>query len=103
MNEDQKEAFDAVVRINEEIFTKYSKINAEDRMPIVSITFADVYMFIGISLPSTDTCELPEFKIYNSENNDRIYFEKGNKYETYYKFIKRKFKEFKEEIYSVKI
>ena len=34
---------------------------------------------------------------------DRIYYEKGDKYETYYKFIKRKFLEIKENINKIKL
>ena len=110
MTEEQKEAFEDVEKINAEIFKKYDKLNQKDdyvdwisKMPIVSITVAGNYMFIGLSLQSTKTCSLPEITIYNSEDNDRIFYEKGNKYETFYKFIKRKFIEIKEEIYSVKL
>lgn len=110
MTEEQKEAFEAVEKINEELFKKYDKLNQKDdyidwisKMPIASITIAGNYMFIGLSLQSTKTCNLPEITIYNSEDNDRIFYEKGNKYETFYKFIKRKFIEIKEEIYSVKL
>lgn len=46
---------------------------------------------------------MDEITLYNSENNDRIYYEKSDKYETFYKYIKRKFIEIKEEIYSVKL
>lgn len=110
MTEEQKEAFEAVEKINEEIFKKYDKLNSKDlyvdwiaRMPIVSIIFAGNYTLINLSLSSTNECELPEFHIYNSENNDRIYYEKSDKYETFYKFIKRKFIEIKKEINKVKI
>lgn len=110
MNEDQKEAFEAVEKINEELYKKYSKKDPKrfnydslDKMPIVSITFAGVYVFIGLSIPSTDKCTIPEINLYSSENNDRIYYEKSNKYETYYKFIKRKFLEIKQELNIIKI
>jgi len=110
MSEEQKQAFDAVDKINQELFNKYSKKNPKnfnrdslDKMPIVSICFAGCYMFINLTIPHTDKCHIPEIVIYHSENNDRIYYEKGDKYETFYKFIKRKFIEIKEEIYSVKL
>lgn len=103
MTEEQKEAFEAVEKINDELFEKYNKLNRIDMMPILSITFAGSYLFIGLTLISTNECDLPELRIYHSENNDRIYYEKSNKYESFYRFIKRKFLEIKEEINSVKL
>lgn len=110
MTIDQKEAYDAVEKINDELYKKYSKKDPENfnydslfKMPIVGITFAGVYMLITLSIPSSDVCSIPEITLYNSEDNDRVFYEKSNKYETYYKFIKRKFIEVKEEIYSIKL
>lgn len=110
MTQEQTEAFDAVERINCELFKKYNKLDEKDafkdwiaKMPILSVTVAGNYLFIGLSIQSSDVCVLPEITIYNSENNDRVFYEKSNKYETFYKFIKRKFIEIKEEIYSVKL
>jgi hypothetical protein len=110
MTQEQTEAFDAVERINDELFKKYNKLDEKDafkdwiaKMPILSVTVAGNYLFIGLSIPSSAVCVLPEITIYSSENNDRVFYEKSNKYETFYKFIKRKFIEIKEEIYSVKL
>lgn len=110
MTQDQKDAMEAVERINGELFKKYNRLDENDvhtdwiaKMPVLSMTIAGNYFFIGISIPSSDVCELPEITLYNSENNDRIYYEKSDKYETFYKYIKRKFIEIKEEIYSVKL
>ena len=110
MTVDQQEAFDAVEKINEELYKKYSKKNPKnfnydslDKMPVLSITFAGVYTFIALSIPSTGVCMLPEFQIYNSEDNDMIFYEKSGKYESFYKFIKRKFLEIKEEINNIKL
>jgi hypothetical protein len=110
MTNEQQEVFEAVDKINEELYKKYSKKDPKnfnydslDKMPIVSVTIAGPYLSIGIGIPSTDKCFLPEFNIYNSENNDRIYYEKSDKYETFYKYIKRKFREIKEELNAIKI
>jgi hypothetical protein len=108
MTQDQKEAFDAVKKINQELYEKYKLLNEKDKlgkdwlsfMPILSITFADTMIFISISLISTD---LPEINLYSSINDGRIYYEKSNKYETFYKFIKRKFNLIKKEICSIKL
>jgi len=105
MTQDQKEAFDAVQRINQELYEKYKLLSKKDEssMPILSITFADSMIFISISLVSTDSLDLPEINLYSSVNDDRIYYEKSNKYETFYKFIKRKFNLIKKEIYNIKL
>lgn len=109
MTQEQQEAFEVVEKINDELYKKYSKKDPKksnydslDLMPILEITFASVYMFITLSIQSKKQL-IPEITLYNSENNDRIFYEKGNKYETFYKFIKRKFIEVKEEIYDVKL
>jgi hypothetical protein len=101
MNNEQKEIFDAVEKINEELYTKYAKINKVDYLPTVTCSFGGNYSFISISIASE--FNIPEINIYFSENDDRIYYEKSDKYETFYKYIKRKFKLLKEEIYSVKL
>lgn len=103
MTPDQKEAFEAVKKINEELARKYRKNNNFDRQPILDIGFAEHMFFIGLSIPSPDSMSIPPIHLYNSQDNDRIYYEKSDKYETFYKFIKRKFIEIKEEIYSVKL
>lgn len=109
MTQEQKEALGAVEKINEELYKKYSKKDPKnfnydslDLMPVLGVTFAGVYMFITISIPSKNNI-IPEITIYHSENDERIFYEKGNKYETFYKYIKRKFMEIKNEIYSIKI
>jgi len=100
MTEDQKDAINAIEKINEKLYAKYDKNDDLDNLPIVNITIADMYFFIAISIP--DEFHGQEVKIFNSENNDRIFYEKSNTYETFYKLIKRKFLETKEEIYCVK-
>ena len=71
-------------------------------MPILSITLANSHIFISLNLQSSNL-EMPEIKLYNSYNNDRIYYEKQDKYESFYKFIKRKFLAVKSEINNIKL
>jgi len=108
MTQEQKEILNAVDKINEELFEKYNKKDKEDKfndwielMPILSFTFADAYSHISISIPSE--YEPQEIHLYNSENNDRIYYEKTNKDETFYKLIKRKFLEVKDNLNIIKL
>jgi hypothetical protein len=105
MNEKFKSAMDAVEKINGEIFDKYKKLDQNDHFkywldlrPIISITISDNYFFIDISIPDIQT-----FNVYSSYDDKRIYYEKSDKYETFYKFIKRRFREIKEYLNTIKI
>ena len=102
MTQEQQEAFDAVEKINEEIYERYKDTDLS-LMPIVIVTFANDMTFIAVSIPSSLELSLPEISIYSSVNDDRTFYEKSNKYETFYCFIKRKFQMVKEEIYAIKI
>ena len=100
MTDDQQMAFEAVKKINGELFDKYSQSNLM-WWPTLSITFADHYIFVSISILSENT--LPEILLYSSVEDERIYYDKTDKYETYYHCIKRKFREIKAEINSIKL
>lgn len=110
LTKNQKEAFEAVDKINQELYNKYKKLDDDDLykdwlclQPLLSITFADDMVLINLSIPSFIELSLPEINIYCSEQDDRIYYEKSDKYENFYPYIKRKFREIKEEIYSIKL
>lgn len=96
ITEKQKEVFEAVEKINEELFEYFDNKLILNNQPILSITFADYITLIGLSIPLTSTSL--EINIYNSEDDDRIYDEENDEYEKFYPFIKRKFNEIKEEI-----
>lgn len=96
MNKKQQEAFEAVQQINEELYAKYE--NDMNKLPVIAITFADIFMFISISIPN-----FQEITLYHSEDDDRKYFTLKDEYETFYDFIKRKFKSIQKEISKVKI
>jgi hypothetical protein len=96
MTEKQKEVFEAVEKINEELFEYFDNKLILNNQPILSITFADYITLIGLSIPLTSSSL--EINIYNSEDDDRNYDEENDEYEKFYPFIKRKFNEIKEEI-----
>ena len=103
MTEKQKDALGAVEKINDELYDKYRKKGiCRDDIPALSITFSNDMLFISLSIMS-EKLDVPDIHLYSSVNDDRIYYEKSDKYETFYKLIKRKFIEIKEEIYSVKL
>ena len=108
LTQEQQEIIKAVDKINEELYEKYDKKDKMDNftdwlslLPIVVVTIADVYSSISLSIPSEyEPLEIP---LYNSENNDRIYYEKSDTDESFYKLIKRKFLEVKENLNKIKL
>jgi len=100
MSEEQKEALDVVENINEKLFIKYDKDNNLDYLPVFSIIISDYCFSVSLSIP--DDYESQEIKIFNSENNDRIYYEKTDTNETFENLFQRKFSEIKKEIFDIK-
>lgn len=104
MTEKQIEAFNAVDKINQELYNKVKSRNFDGfDQPLVNITFCRHMIFISLSIPSEMSLNLPEIHLYNSHHCDRIYYEKSDKYETFYKLIKRKFLLVKSELNNIKI
>jgi hypothetical protein len=104
MTQDQKDALEAVERLNDEMEEKFiDKLSAN--APIFSIEFACDLTAISITLLDyTNRClNMPDMMLYNSVNNDRIYYESTDSYETYYDLLKRKFKEIQEEFQKYKL
>lgn len=102
MTQEQKDALETVEKINDELYEKYC-VNGGDceSSPILTITIADFMFFINLSIPSE--MDIPEFHIYNSEDDDRIYYEEDDEYESFYHFIKRKFETIKCEINKIEL
>lgn len=98
----QEEALAAAEKINAELYKKW-KDKDLDLMPQIAVVISNQYTFISLSIPSEFSLNLPEIHLFSSVNDDRIYYEKSDKYETLYKFIKRKFNIIKEELYSIKL
>ena len=91
--EDIVEAEEAVKRINDELEEKY-----KEDAPVLTTTKGSHYLLIDISPPN-----LPEINLYCSEQEERIFYEKSDKYETFYKFIKRKFREVQKDLNKYKL
>jgi len=90
--EEFKEALEAAEYFNEKLSEKYGS-----DAPIISVTKASYILIINISPP-----DLPEIGLYFSEDEDRIYYEKGDKYESFKKYIPRKFREIKNKLNLIK-
>lgn len=110
MTTEQEKLLAAVEKINGELKEKYLKKDKKDPYknwrsltPMLNVTFGGKYSSVSLSIPYREELPLPEIPLYFSENDSRIYYEKSDKHETYYKFLKRRFLEVKEEIYSVKL
>jgi hypothetical protein len=97
LSEEQLKTIQAVQKLNNELYDKYGW---ENHIDLFSITISSYYFFISFNINTNHIVEIP---IYNSENEDRIFYEKSNKYEEWYSYIKRKFREIKEGLNNIKI
>jgi hypothetical protein len=95
LTEKQIEAINAVQKLNNEFHDKFGWSSPD--LPMLSITICS-YMFF-ISLNSLEQ----EIKLFNSEQDDRIYYEKSDKNEAFYSYIKRKFREEKSKLNKIKL
>lgn len=89
----------AVQKINNE---QHDKVGWQNHNSVLSMSIGGYYFSVDfdINLPSGDYVKIP---IYFSENETRIYYEKSDKYEEWYSFIKRRFREIKKELNSIKL
>jgi hypothetical protein len=95
----QQEIFDVIASMNESLYAKYGDEMNND-YPILSVTFADTYIFVSISIPSDVPIDL---QLYNSENNDRLFDVKLNEYESFESYIKRKYNDIVQAINNIKL
>ena len=103
MEYEREEAAEAVSRINDELYAKYGEEGRDlSYMPALSITFGNSEVSISLHIPS-DYGEIPSLLLYNSENNDREYYENFDTEERLYKLIKRKFREVKKIINDLEL
>lgn len=100
---DHTKILSAIDKIEEELYNKYKRRDLDlNMMPTLSVLVSSIYLSINISIASKNNY-IPEINLWNSDNDDRIYYEKSDRYETFYKLIKRKFREIKNEINEVKL
>lgn len=93
MLKEYEEIYKAIGEINDELYEKYG----DDNNTLLTMTVNYCYSFINL------TIGMFEFSIYCSEDDDRIFFERLNRYENWKTYIKRKFKAIKAEINKVKL
>lgn len=96
LSEKQLGALKAVQRINNEM---HDKVGWEYHDTLLSISICSYYFFITLNINKANA----EIVIYNSEEDDRLYYEKSDKYEEWYSYIKRKFRDIKSEINNIKL
>lgn len=101
MTEKEHAIYDAVQRINDELDKKWSK-RGHDMQPIVSCVFGSHVQAIDIHL-SSSAIKFQSINLWCSVDDDRIYYEKSDKYETWYQLIKRKWRQAKEEVNMIKL
>ena len=98
LSEPQLECLQAVQKINNEM---HDKEGWEDHDTLLSITICSYHFFVTLDINKVDT----KIDLYSSawEGESRIYYEKSDTYETWYKFLKRKYRDIKKELESIKL
>lgn len=98
-----KELYDTVERLNEELYEKWLEEGKDfSLLPCFSCRFARNMDFVDFH-PVSNDITLPEIHIYCSETDTLRYNEKNNTTESYYSFIKRRFKEVKQQLNAIKL
>lgn len=102
MTQDQKEIYEAVEMLNDNLIELYEEKFKEDKycfdkMPSFSFTISINEIVVEVYIPNIDTT----FTIYNSINEDREFSEEENCYELFYDYAINKFRKIKEEINSI--
>jgi len=99
---EREEIIAAVDRINEELYNKaVKKDKIMETLPQLGYVFYPSVNLISLSIPGE--YDAHEFNLYCSENHDRKYYEKSDKYETFYSFIKRRWRDIKKNLDKIVI
>jgi len=98
LSEEQEKCLKAIQKINNE---QHDKVGWEDHGDLLSMTICSYHFVITLNI--NHNLFDAEVNLYNSGNDDRIYYEKSDKYEEWYSFIKRKFREVKSELNNIKL
>jgi len=96
ISDKQSGALKAIQKINNEMHDKEGWRNHDT---LLSINICSFRFFITLNVNKVNA----EFLLYDSDQDDRIYYEKSGKYEEWYSYIKRKFREIKWNLDSIKL
>ena len=96
LSEEQHNCIGAVQRINNEM---HDKEGWENHDTLLSVCMCGYYFFVTLNINKANA----EITLFNSSNDDRIYYEKSDKYEEFYSYLKRKYRETKDIISEIKL
>jgi hypothetical protein len=96
LSEKQLQCLKAVQKINNEM---YNKEGWRSHDTLLNITICSWYFAVSININKANT----EIQLFNSEQDDRIYYELSDKYEEFYSYLKRKYREAKEIVNDIKL
>lgn len=96
LSEEQQKCIEAVQRINNEM---HEKEGWQEHDTLLSVTICSYHFFVCLDINNANA----KIDLYNSSNDDRIYYEKSDKYEEFYSFLKRKYREAKDIINEIKL
>lgn len=96
LTEEQKQALSAVQKLNNKL---HDKLGWDNNSVFISIEIISFHFIINIYIGDS------KIRIYSSANpeKERIYYETSDKYEEFYSFIRRRFREIKEDFNNLKL
>lgn len=98
LTEEQRNLVDAVHKIDEETIGKL-----HNTLVGFNVTLGSYYVSIHAEVALSYGGSPISFLLYHSDDDDRIFNEKTMEYESWYSYIKRKFKSIQKEINAIKI
>ena len=96
LSDDQRDCLIAIQKINNEM---HDKEGWESHDTLLSMSICSYMFFVSININKANT----EIKLFSSEDNDRVFYEQSNKYEEWYSYIKRKYREAKLTLNKIKL
>lgn len=94
---EQQKCIEAVQKINNEL---HDKEGWENHTTLLSVSICSYFYSVALNVNKANA----EITLFNSSNfDDRIYYEKSDKYEEWYTFLKRKYREAKDILNEIKL
>lgn len=93
---EQQKCIEAVQRINNEM---HDKEGWENHNTLLSVTICGFQYAVDMYIDKANA----EINLFNSENDNRIFYEKSNKYEEWYTYLKRMYREAKTILNDIKL
>jgi len=102
MYEEIREVQMVIDLLNDEMYDNLENKDSLNDLPQFSITIIDSLWSVDLLMNYSDI-NMPKIPIYESESDERIYYEKTDDYEEYEDLFRRKFKAVLKKLNNVKL